>query len=123
MGIHVGTGILPLIGIEAGYWDLGSFDSVKYGNRDLTNLDASTAYLAIKPSIDFGPLHVYAKAGVHTYDLKSDGFNQSGEDVMYGVGAEYFIFGPLSVGASYQNFKMKDDDSGVFTLNATIHLL
>ncbi len=42
---------------------------------------------------------------------------------MYGVGAEYFIFGPLSVGASYQNFKMKDDDSGVFTLNATIHLL
>ncbi|MCC4820921.1 porin family protein, partial [Vibrio lentus] len=73
---------------EAGYWDLGSFDSVKYGNRDLTNLDASTAYLAIKPSIDFGPLHVYAKAGVHSYDLKSDGFKQSGEDIMYGVGAE-----------------------------------
>ncbi len=43
---------------------------------------------------------------------------------MYGVGAEYFIFGPsICGGASYQNFKMKDDDSGVFTLNATIHLL
>ncbi len=57
MGIHVGTGILPLIGIEAGYWDLGSFDSVKYGGRDLTNTDASTAYPAIKPSIDFGPAY------------------------------------------------------------------
>ncbi|MCW1890227.1 hypothetical protein OK016_16985 [Vibrio chagasii] len=34
---------------------------------------------------------------------------------MYAVGAEYFIFGPLSVGASYQNFKMKDDDAGVFS--------
>ena len=123
VGIHVGTGILPLIGVEAGYWDLGSFDSVKYGNRNVTNLDASTAYLAIKPSIDFGPLHVYAKGGLHSYEVKGDNFKQDDVDIMYAVGAEYFIFGPLSVGASYQNFKMKDDDAGVFSLNATIHLL
>ncbi|NOH96918.1 outer membrane beta-barrel protein [Vibrio sp. 99-70-13A1] len=123
MGIHAGTGILPFIGVEAGYWDLGSFGSVNYNGVDRKNLDASTAYLAIKPSIDFGPLHVYAKAGLHSYELKGDSFKESSEDVMYGVGAEYFIFGPLSVGASYQNFKMKHDDSGVFSLNATIHLL
>ncbi|KPL97153.1 outer membrane beta-barrel protein [Vibrio splendidus] len=123
MGIHVGTGILPLIGVEAGYWDLGSFDNVSYGNRAKQGVDVSTAYLAIKPSIDFGPLHVYAKGGLHSYEVKGDNFKQDDVDVMFAVGAEYFIFGPLSVGASYQNFKMKDDDSGVFSLNATIHLL
>jgi hypothetical protein len=123
VGIHVGTGILPIIGVEAGYWDLGSFSNTKYGNRTAQDIDASTAYVAIKPSIDFGPLHVYAKGGLHSYELKGETFNQDDVDIMYGVGAEYFIFGPVSVGASYQNFKMKDDDSGVFTLNATIHLL
>jgi hypothetical protein len=55
--------------------------------------------------------------------VKGDSFKQDDVDIMYAVGAEYFIFGPLSVGASYQNFKMKDDDAGVFSLNATIHLL
>ena len=123
MGVHVGTGILPIIGLEAGYWDLGSFSNTKYGNRAAQSIDASTAYVAVKPSIDFGPLHVYAKGGLHSYELKGDSFKQDDVDIMYGVGAEYFIFGPLSVGASYQNFKMKDDDSGVFTLNATNHLL
>ncbi|WP_394247124.1 outer membrane beta-barrel protein [Vibrio profundi] len=123
-GVHVGTGILPFIGLEAGYWNLGSFDSVEYGNATRTNLDASSVYFAVKPSIDFGPLHIYAKGGLHSYELKGDsGFSQDDIDVMYGVGAEYFIMGPVSVGASYQNFKMKDDDAGVFTLNATIHLL
>ncbi|MDN3701546.1 porin family protein [Vibrio artabrorum] len=123
VGIHAGTGILPLIGVEAGYWNLGSFDNIKYGNRNLTNMDASTVYAAIKPSIDIGPLHIYAKGGLHSYQLKADSFKQDEVDIMYGVGAEYFVFGPVSVGASYQKFKMKDDDSDVFTLNATIHLL
>ena len=117
-GLHIGTGILPIIGIEAGYQNHGSA-----GFSDFDVDSSSSLYLAIKPSIDFGPLHVYAKGGLHSYELKADGFKQDDVDIMYGVGAEYFIFGPLSVGASYQNFKMKDDDSGVFTLNATIHLL
>ncbi|MGF1754720.1 porin family protein [Vibrio makurazakiensis] len=123
VGVHVGTGILPFIGLEAGYWDLGSFNNVKYGNNTYSNLDATSVYFAAKPSIDFGPLHVYAKGGLHSYELKGSSFSQDEVDIMYGVGAEYFIMGPLSVGASYQNFKMKDDNAGVFTLNATIHLL
>ncbi|WP_299691880.1 outer membrane beta-barrel protein [uncultured Vibrio sp.] len=122
-GIHVGTGILPIIGIEVGYWDLGSFDNVSYGHRDTQSVDVNTTYLAIKPSIDFGPLHVYAKGGLHSYEVQGENFKQDDVDIMYAVGAEYFIFGPLSVGASYQNFKMKDDDAGIFSLNATVHLL
>lgn len=123
-GVHVGTGFLPIIGIEAGLWNLGSFDSVSYDGADRKNVDATTAYIAVKPSVDLGPLHIYAKGGLHSYELKGDSsFSEDDVDIMYGVGAEYFVFGPLSVGASYQNFKMKHDNIGSFTVNATLHFL
>lgn len=43
--------------------------------------------------------------------------------LMYGVGAEYFIFGPLSVGASYMNYTADKDDIGTFSVNASLHFL
>ena len=123
--VHVGTGLLPFIGLEAGYQDFGKFDSVDY-NGIKTNLTGSAIYFAVKPSIDFGPLHVYGKAGVHSYNLEADGgFDEDEVDVTYGVGAEYFAPGPvpISFGASYNVFGMKDDDVTNFSLNATIHFL
>ena len=61
--VHVGTGILPFIALEAGFQDFGEFKNATYDNvkRDL---QASTVYFAVKPSMDFGPLHVYARAGL-----------------------------------------------------------
>ncbi|WP_155488887.1 outer membrane beta-barrel protein, partial [Vibrio harveyi] len=55
--VHVGTGILPIIGIEAGITQHGEF---KIAGQE-TKL--TSYYAALKPSIDFGPLHVYAKGG------------------------------------------------------------
>lgn len=121
--VHVGTGILPFIGLEAGYQNFGDFDNVNYGNVTYSNLEGSAVYFAAKPSIDFGPLHVYAKAGLHSYELSGTNFKEDEIDMMYGVGAEYFVMGPISLGASYNVFSMKEEDVKNFSLNATFHFL
>lgn len=121
--VHVGTGILPLIGLEAGYQDFGDFDNIEYGNNYRGKLTGSGVYFAVKPSIDFGPLHVYGKAGLHSYELTGTNFKEDEIDIMYGVGAEYFVMGPLSLGASYNVFSMKEEDVKNFSLNATFHFL
>ncbi|NVD06882.1 porin family protein [Vibrio sp. JPW-9-11-11] len=120
--VHVGTGILPFIGLEAGYQNFGDFDNVTYGNYT-GDLEGSGVYFAAKPSIDFGPLHVYAKAGIHSYELTGNSFKEDEVDMMYGVGAEYFMMGPISFGASYNVFSMKEEDVKNFSLNATFHFL
>ncbi|MCL9777370.1 outer membrane beta-barrel protein [Vibrio methylphosphonaticus] len=130
MGFHVGTGILPIIGVEAGYWKHGNFDiNANQGNG---YAELGSWYAALKPSIDIGPVQLYAKGGLHYYnaDYKSGLSSQSsdnGTDFMYGVGAEYFVTDMLSVGASWQRFNgvktvanSKDLDS--FTINATLHI-
>ncbi|KGK19846.1 outer membrane beta-barrel protein [Vibrio navarrensis] len=122
--VHAGTGILPIIGIEAGLTQHGTFDIKYSGTKHDTKL--RSYYAALKPSIDVGPLHVWAKGGLHQWDKEVTGLSaqdDDGIDIMYGVGAEYFIFGPLSVGASYMNYTIDKDDVGIFSLNATIHLL
>ncbi len=129
-GVHVGTGILPLIGIEAGYFNHGKVGLSLNGNKG--DGDFSSLYLAIKPSIDLGPFHIYAKGGINAFDVNYKGSlssldNDDGISYMYGVGAEYFLFDNLSVGASYQAFGVdidKDSDSlDSFTGNVTFHFL
>ncbi|WP_194439494.1 porin family protein [Vibrio fluminensis] len=119
-GVHVGTGILPLIGLEAGYQNHGEFDI----SGTSAKLEADSVYFAVKPSIDFGPLHVYAKGGLHKWDISGPAkYSDDDVDVMYGVGAEYFLFGPVSVGASYSVFNMDKEDVKTLSLNATLHFL
>ncbi|MDG3088175.1 porin [Vibrio hannami] len=117
--LHVGTGILPIIGIEAGYTDHGSFDTPLVGDTDVTS-----TFLAVRPSIDLGPLHIYARGGVHKWDFENSAVKDDGTDIMYGVGAEYFLFGPLAVGAGYNVYQLKDrEDIKQFSISATIHFL
>jgi len=119
MNVHAGTGILPFIGVEAGYTDHGDFDIG--ANQEMS---ASSVYFALKPSIDFGPLHVYARGGLHSWDTEiTNGAKDDGVDIMYSVGAEYFIMGPFSVGASYNNYELDDENIDSFSLNATFHFL
>lgn len=129
-GFHAGTGILPIIGVEAGYFNHGSID-VEARNTD-GSADLSSFYAALKPSIDFGPLHIYAKGGINTFNVEYSGglrslSDDSGVGLMYGVGAEYNILPGLTVGASYQSFGVELDGDGEsvdsYTLNATFHFL
>ncbi|KKX81052.1 outer membrane beta-barrel protein, partial [Vibrio parahaemolyticus] len=91
---RVGTGNLPIIGIVAGGTQHGEF-TVNGQDTRLTSY-----YAELKPSIDFGQLHVYAKGGIDQRGKKAKGGKDDDHfDLMYGVGAEDFIFGPMSVGA------------------------
>ena len=113
-GIHAGVGIIPFIGIEAGHWNFGSF-----GDTDFTNF-----YVAAKPNITLGPVHLYAKGGLAWYDKDvSSGSSDDGIDLMYGIGAEYFIGTNISLGASYTNFGFDNDDVDTLTFSATFHFL
>ncbi|MDC0610741.1 porin family protein [Vibrio sp.] len=117
--VHLGTGILPFIGIEGGITKFNSIDTAPGQETE-----ASTAYLALKPSLDFGPLHIYAKGGLHKWDEKVNGQKiDDGVDLMYGVGAEYFLSGSLSIGFSYQRYVMDSDDMGTFMFNASFHFM
>ncbi|GEA59974.1 outer membrane beta-barrel protein [Vibrio comitans] len=119
-GLHVGTGILPIIGIEAGYWNHGKF---KFSGQEY---DADSFYVGIKPSVDLGPVHIYGRLGANRYDVsgQTSALSDDGYDVMYGVGVEYFVIDMISVGAGYQNFEVGDAGNiDSFTLNATFHFL
>ncbi len=119
-GLNIGTGILPFIGVEAGYWDLG-----KAQGSDLT-----TVYAAIKPSINVGPLEFYGKLGANKYDVGAgDHFkDDDGYDFMYGAGVEYTVLdgiplGSLSLGLAYNHFGFDKLDANTYTLSATFHFL
>lgn len=112
---HLGTGLLPILGVEGGYADHGSFEF-----KDKDDVDARSFFVAVRPSIDFGPLHVYGRVGAHQWDL-SGGESDDGVDMMYGLGAEYFLFGPLAVGAAYNVYKVGGEDISNFSVSATVH--
>jgi|LLEJ01.1.fsa_nt_gi hypothetical protein len=115
--IHIGTGLLPFIGVEAGYIDHGTFDI------GADEFSADSIYAAIRPSMDFGPLHVYGRVGAHSWNSELGAVKDDGVDPMYGVGLEYFVFGPLAVGAAYHVYKMDNDDVKNLSLTATFHFL
>ena len=115
--VHVGTGLLPILGIEGGYTDHGEFSIT-----GIDDVKAKSVFLAVRPSIDLGPLHIYGRAGVHKWDM-TGGIEDDGVDMMYGVGAEYFLFGPVAVGAGYHTYKTDNKDISNFTLSATFHFL
>ncbi|WP_375750045.1 outer membrane beta-barrel protein [Vibrio sp. HN007] len=117
--VHVGTGILPFIGLEAGYTDHGSFQLTPGIDTDVTS-----TFFAVRPSIDLGPLHIYARGGLHKWDLERGAINKDGTDIMYGIGAEYFLFGPLAVGAGYNVYEIDGEDNiEQFSVSATFHFL
>ncbi|MCW8332146.1 outer membrane beta-barrel protein [Photobacterium sp. SDRW27] len=119
--VHVGTGILPFIGVEVGYNDFGEFAVSN------TTVDATSVYLAAKPSLNFGSLQVYGKMGMHSWELTSDNTSLYGNDddydLMWGVGADYQVFGPLALGAQYMSYALGDEDINVVSLTATFHFL
>lgn len=126
LGFHAGTGILPIIGIEGGYWRHGSFD-LPGGH-----VDVGSWYGAVKPSVDIGPIQVWAKGGFHYFEADYKGGLSSrnsadGTDIMYGLGADYFVTDLLSIGASWQRFSgvktiSSDKELDSFSINATIHI-
>lgn len=112
-GAHIGTGILPFIGLEMGAWNLGSYDVAG---------DVSSVNFAVKPSIELGPLHVYGKAGLHSWEEKG-AFKDDGVDPFFGLGVEYNIFPMFTLGAGYNNFTVGNENIDFASVNLTVHFL
>lgn len=114
--LHVGTGILPWISVEGGYTHHGKFS---FTGGDI---EAESAYGAIRPNVTFGALQVYAKAGLNSWILEADPgvtlSDDSGVDKMWAVGADYTLIGPMAVGLEYSNYTMGNKD--VKSVNATV---
>lgn len=117
--MHVGTGILPFVGLEAG---MTQFGEVTLDNGDKSK---STSYfVAARPSIDIGPIRVFAKGGLQKWSQEINGSKvDDGINVTYGVGADYFLSGPLTLGASYESTRINGKDVGNFMLNFSVNLL
>jgi len=97
-------GIIPLIDIavEASYIDFGNPSGTLSGGGsfefDVTGLNVTSIF-----GLSFGPLVIFAKAGVIDWDSKSALGSQSGSGSSYGVGAK-FQFASVAVQIEYEDF-------------------
>jgi opacity protein-like surface antigen len=119
MGVRAGTGILPFIDVEGGYMKLGELDGT--GGASL-----STVYVAAKPTLTLGIADVYARFGLHKWDVSGGSWSDDSTDLMYGIGVDYYLSDSLSVGASYTRYKFDGDtldgEADAIAINATFHL-
>ena len=111
-GVHLGTGLLPFVGLEAGYWNFG----------EMGNADYSSYYFAAKPTLKLGSFQLFVKGGIARYDKDASfGKSDDGVDLMYGLGVDYFITRMFSVGGNYNNFGFDGDDIDTLTFSVTLH--
>lgn len=109
---------LPVIdlALEGGYVNFGSpggnVDVPGVGSADVAvDVDALSGFGLL--GVDLGPIGVFAKAGVVSWDAKStvDGLgsgDESGTDPAYGVGARFSI-GSIEIRLEYEAFDLDVD--------------
>ncbi|MCE0494793.1 outer membrane beta-barrel protein [Vibrio salinus] len=114
--LHAGIGFIPWISLEGGYTYHGKFDAVG------GDIEAESAYAAIRPNVTIGALQLYAKAGINSWILEGDRGvtiqDDDGFDKMWAVGADYSLIGPMAVGLEYSNYTLGNKD--VKSINATV---
>ena len=105
---------LPLVslGIEGGYVDLGNPSGDVLGSLVDVDADGLSAFGTL--GVNLGPLGVFAKYGVISWDasITVDGLDEGsddGSDPAYGVGAKIGL-GPLDIRAEYEIFDIDDTD-------------
>lgn len=104
---------LPLIdfGVELGYFDLGS-PSAEILAEELA-IDASGLSAFALAGVNLGPVGVFVKAGMASWDadLSFDGesFSEDGSDPAYGAGLRLML-GSLELRAEYEMIDIDDLD-------------
>jgi hypothetical protein len=117
-GYNFGLDFLALA-IEAGYVDLGKPSGTFLDNElevDVTGLDVFGL-----AGLQLGPIGVFAKAGVISWDIEAtidgiDAGDDDGTDPAYGVGAR-FNLGSLEIRGEYEMFDLDNVDD-VYMLSA-----
>lgn len=100
------------LAVEGGYVDLGG-PSADIGGT-LFAVDADGLDLFGLIGVDLGPIGIFAKAGVISWDAKASvdgvGTSDDGTDPAYGVGAK-FGFGSFAIRVEYELFDIEDTEN------------
>ena len=110
-------GIIPFLdlAIELSYVDFGTTEDLGI------DVDADTVALAALVGFDVGPLGLFAKAGMNSWDGEVSGFGVSvsddGTDPMYGIGAKIQI-GSFAVRGEFERFELDDIDIDFLSVGA-----
>lgn len=100
------------LGIEVGYVDLGAPSGNLLGSQFEVDADGFDAFGVL--GFDLGPLGVFAKYGLISWDAKvtidgADAGSDDGSDPAYGIGASFGL-GSLDIRAEYELFDIEDAD-------------
>jgi OOP family OmpA-OmpF porin len=123
MAFKLIAGIRPLdwLGIEAAYVNFGEPEDTVFGQKLKADGDGISAFaVGFLPT---GPVDLFAKVGLITWDSKVAGFDEDGTDFAYGVGAQVRVLG-LSIRAEYERFDAEDvDDLNMISVGLTYTFL
>lgn len=122
----VGWRLNPYISLQAAYIDFGRPEddfTTSTGDHGKFGAELSGFAPSIIGTLPLGPVELSAKLGYYIYDLKIRGdiddpdidSDDSGEDVMYGVGVGMTFFERLQAKLEYEKIDLKDvDDANAF---------
>jgi Outer membrane protein beta-barrel domain len=117
------AGIRPLdwLGVEAAYVNFGEPEDTVLGQKLKVDGDGISAFaVGFLPT---GPVDLFAKVGLITWDSKIVGIDEDGTDFAYGVGAQFRVLG-LSIRAEYEKFDAEQiDDLSMISVGVTYTFL
>lgn len=109
--IFLGWRPIEFLGVEAGYYDFGNFESAG------SSLEGTAYTLAGLLSVELGPVGVYAKGGVANNEFEFSSAGTSGSDSSTdpfgGLGLTVDVMDRLYVYAEYLRFAADDADVDV----------
>jgi hypothetical protein len=117
------VGVRPLdwLAVEASYVNFGEPEDTVMGAKVSTEGDGISAFAV--GFLALGPVDLFAKAGLLTWDTKVSGFDEDGTDFAYGVGAQFRVWS-LSLRAEYEKFEVDEiDDLNMFSVGVTFTFL
>lgn len=111
-GYNFDLGVVDLA-IEGGYVDLGAPNGDLLGSEVELDLTAWDVFGVL--GVDIGPVGVFAKAGMVSWDVEAtidslDAGDDDGSDPAYGIGARFYL-GNLEIRGEYEYFDIDPDDA------------
>jgi hypothetical protein len=106
--LAVGWRFNKWLAIDAGYWDLGDYDSDKIDNQKFS-LDGETWSVGGMVSVPLWIVDVYARGGVSWWEATSRAVDDDGTDPYYGIGGSFNIGGSLDLYAEWIRFDIGAD--------------
>jgi opacity protein-like surface antigen len=122
-GYKLIAGFRPLdwLGLEASYVNFGEPEDTLLGNSVEVEGDGISAFAV--GFLAAGPVDLFGKVGLLSWDSRIVGSNEDGTDLAYGVGAQFRLLS-LSVRAEYEIFDVEDvDDLNMISIGVTYTFL